>query len=132
MTKHPNVEVWLSSLKAKDNAVITEMTKALGTPEKPTGQFMDVTLEYMESIDEKLDNARDRAKRAKASGDKRALKDANKRVSLLEFFKTRIRVNDDLTNARIDSLLQMLKGQGIDTNEIADDAVKKAKKKKAP
>lgn len=129
MTSRPGIEVWLSSLKAKDNASITEMKKALGTPEKPTGQFMHVTPEYIESLDEKIDNARKDVAAKKMTGDKKAVREASRRLDLLEFFKQNIRLDSELSNAKIDSLLRTLKGQGIDTDAIAAEAIKKKKKK---
>jgi hypothetical protein len=129
MTIHrKGLEVWLASLKAKDRAEVTEMKKAIGTAEKPTGQVMYVTPEYLESLDGKIDFARDKLNRLKRDGARKSdISAARRRLDMLEFFKKHIRVLDDLTNQRIDTLLKLLKEQGIDTDEILNDALNKKK-----
>jgi hypothetical protein len=123
------LEVWLASLKAKDSANITEMQKAIGTPTKPTEQFMFVTPEYIESLDGMIQRTRDNITRLTGKkGVARELAAAKTRLQKLEFFKKNIKVMDDLTNARIDSLLKLLKEAGIDTDAIIREATKKKKK----
>jgi len=124
----PGVKVWKVSMKAKDAIDVSEMQSAIGTPKKPAGHGMLVTPEYMQRLKDRIARAKQGLADAKGGYKKgtrtqREVDQAQKQVTLLEFFRDRIEVSKRWSNAKIDAMIESLKLEGIDVEALEDHVV---------
>ena len=130
MWQRPGVEVTLASLKAKGRAEIKELKKAVGTPDKPTGQIAIVNKELAADIDKKIEFAQGRVDALTGQkGKARELGAAKKRLELLQFIKDNTVVSEKWSIEKIDAVLEELKALGVDVEEIEREIQAAAKKK---
>ena len=129
----PDVEIWVASLKAKDNLSISEMKKAIGTTTNPTGESMIVTPNGKENLQANPGHAGG-CREGEESGQREGVPETRQAAAELENFDRNIEADDDLRNEHMDKAIRLLKDAGLDYDQMVKDltATKKKKKKGGP
>jgi hypothetical protein len=130
--KMKNVEIWVASLKAKDNLSISEMKKATGTPSKPTGESMIVTPNGKENLKVEIADRKAAAAKAKKAGKIKEFQTLDRQRRELEHFDKNIEADDDLRNEHMDAAIRLLKDAGLDYDQIVKGLTSTSKKKGSP
>jgi hypothetical protein len=124
------IDVWLVSIKATNDAVITQMTKATGTPEAPTGHELVISPDTSTALQKKIEKAQENvadiqtAVKRGATHRQGSLAAAKKKLAQLEFISENVTVVDKASHTRLDTVIEALKEELVDVDAIIKDIKK--------